>query len=614
MSNSRQPSLPSDSRLKIQIAKTILAISLSSCAMTSPHALARDYYVSTLGRDHPAAGSANDPFLTIHYAANLVTAGDTVYIAPGQYQLAQTLYLNNKTGTAELPIQFIALTNRNRRVEIDCSLKRNCISMAGSSHIRISGILFNSPQNAALYIARNNNHIRIDNNSFYFTGKYGIQIDDNLNGLPANTPKGSYQILNNYFLGNKDTSIYARQISNSTLSENHIDGMPSPTPVQLGDGIVVTLSDAVAIRSNYITGIRGLREGKPLSAIKVKSSTQVTLVNNELADLSGRGIHVLREDMTNPPPNRFITIDDNRIYGAAKINEGNNDPACTSGGWPGAMNLSDTLDAVIQNNIVHHNFGEGVILSNAQRVMVSQNDLHDNFGTNLYLNNAANIVVERNFIHTLFDPHHFRCGAAAGGISLANETDTSQNNTNYLRLENISILNNIVQGGRFGLSYYTDNSSAYFRGGMRNVQVRNNTVVVNGNGSDNRPQPVLAITPDTQHSDNLFENNLFRQMQAQDPLRSIGVAQGHAFNRNLWFGGTANDPVGSAPNDVLADPLLANPLGTAAYHFKISPASPAYNAAYYLISSNAPAVDYYGSPRPFAGNADIGAYEYTLNQ
>ena len=59
------------------------------------------------GGSNSADGSALHPWATIQKAANVVVAGDTVHVAPGQYNAAVT---TNTSGTASARIQFISET------------------------------------------------------------------------------------------------------------------------------------------------------------------------------------------------------------------------------------------------------------------------------------------------------------------------------------------------------------------------------------------------------------------------------------------------------------------------------------------------------------------------
>ncbi len=68
----------------------------------SPATQTSTYYVSTSG-DNSNAGTLAAPWRTIQHAANMVTAGDTVYVQSGVYNEIVTM---QTSGTASAPIVF----------------------------------------------------------------------------------------------------------------------------------------------------------------------------------------------------------------------------------------------------------------------------------------------------------------------------------------------------------------------------------------------------------------------------------------------------------------------------------------------------------------------------
>ena len=72
------------------------------------------FYVAAGGSDS-ANGSALHPWATIQKAANTVAAGDTVYVAPGQYNITSGI-TSNTSGTASKPITFISTTPHGAKI------------------------------------------------------------------------------------------------------------------------------------------------------------------------------------------------------------------------------------------------------------------------------------------------------------------------------------------------------------------------------------------------------------------------------------------------------------------------------------------------------------------
>jgi hypothetical protein len=96
----------------VQLAVRIIACGalftlLASCSATTNH-----YYVATTGSDaNPGTQAA--PLLTISHADSLATAGNTIHVAPGTYQVsapspARAGIQTSKSGTANARIRFVS--------------------------------------------------------------------------------------------------------------------------------------------------------------------------------------------------------------------------------------------------------------------------------------------------------------------------------------------------------------------------------------------------------------------------------------------------------------------------------------------------------------------------
>src|SRR5512135_2781303 len=80
----------------------LLICSMVFLLCASGEAIAATYYVSTTGSDSNS-GSQTAPFETIQKAANMVEAGDTVYVRTGTYAGS---VISNKNGTSSAWITF----------------------------------------------------------------------------------------------------------------------------------------------------------------------------------------------------------------------------------------------------------------------------------------------------------------------------------------------------------------------------------------------------------------------------------------------------------------------------------------------------------------------------
>ncbi|MDZ8107148.1 MAG: choice-of-anchor D domain-containing protein [Nostoc sp. DedQUE12a] len=100
------------------------------------------YYVSGTGSDSNNGLKEGTAFRTLQKAANLVQAGDTVYVMNGTYEQSKystssVLEINRKHGTQDAPITFKALAGHNPLIK---SINHNAINILGSSYIVIEGL------------------------------------------------------------------------------------------------------------------------------------------------------------------------------------------------------------------------------------------------------------------------------------------------------------------------------------------------------------------------------------------------------------------------------------------------------------------------------------------
>lgn len=117
---------------------TIFLLIVLTCPFEG-YAAAATYYVSTLGNDRNT-GSESSPFRTIQKAADIVQAGDTVYVRQGSYA---GFAITNKNGTSGAWITFKAYPGE--AVKIDPYINNyetgygRSVDILGGSYIEISG-------------------------------------------------------------------------------------------------------------------------------------------------------------------------------------------------------------------------------------------------------------------------------------------------------------------------------------------------------------------------------------------------------------------------------------------------------------------------------------------
>ena len=134
------------------------------------------YFVSTTGNDASGNGSINNPWKTIQKAANMVTAGDTVYIKGGTYY--ENVIIENKNRVENRWITFQSYNNEEVVIDgrnIEPEYYNAIFYIKDSGFIRLTGLkIFNSAYGGIHIHNEGTNHIRIDNNTIYNCSARGL--------------------------------------------------------------------------------------------------------------------------------------------------------------------------------------------------------------------------------------------------------------------------------------------------------------------------------------------------------------------------------------------------------------------------------------------------------
>ena len=252
-------------------------------------------------------------------------------------------------------------------------------------------------------------------------------------------------------------------------------------------------------------------------------------------------------------------------YNLVRANNVNNNsqesnPVPTTGSaWAeGITSYIETGD-IIEGNTAYNNYGEGIGTYEAVGTVFSFNVSYDNFSVQLYVNGVPNAVVNSNITYNTGNTNFYRFGYPAEGIAFAIEANS---NGIEFPLNNLTVTNNIVDGGRYAMVY----GNYGVGGGIQNSLCANNTIY-NGNLYD------LYISFDSS-SGNIFENNILYTSNSQ-PVAG-GSPTGFTFDYNDWFGTPISGWNGA--HDVFGDPLFVSGGGTTATNYKLSAGSPALGA------------------------------------
>ena len=196
----------------------LLAFALAFASMPS----AADYYVSTTGNDTTGDGSSGNPWATIQFAINRVSAGDTIHIAVGNYteniEANKSVNLlgagaNNTTISAQLATRHVINVFSN-------STNISNLGITGARNYAKAGVYLNYSERCT-----------IRNNTFY-TNDYGVHAYYSNNNTIANNTaysngKGYYiqRSHSNNLTGNKaefsdNDNFFIYQSNYSNLSSN----------------------------------------------------------------------------------------------------------------------------------------------------------------------------------------------------------------------------------------------------------------------------------------------------------------------------------------------------------------------------------------------------------
>jgi hypothetical protein len=284
----------------------------------------RTYYVSGSGKDSNNGLSTNTAFRTLQKAANLVKAGDTVYVMNGTYDNGssngQIMVLYQKQGQATAPITFKAFPGHNPLIRSKTSF---AINIVGSSHIIIEG----------LTLEGSNNNITRD---------YALQQRYNLNN-PLTRGIG---------IGVNEKSRYV------TIRNNKVSNFG-------GHGIHTYKSDYVTIEKNVVAN-NGWYSPYGTSGISTQYNWNSDGNNN----------------------NYKMVIRDNVIYGnknlvpwyaVNRINEGHgiiiDDTLNTQ---PASFRQRYNGKTLVKNNIIYRNGGAAVNVYSSANVDVVNNTTYQN--------------------------------------------------------------------------------------------------------------------------------------------------------------------------------------------------------------------------------------------
>jgi parallel beta-helix repeat protein len=347
------------------------------------------YYVALTGSDG-ASGAAQAPWRTLQHAADVVAAGDTVIVRPGQYA-GFDLWTD---GTAANRITFhaepgVTINARNARTP-------DGINLEGADYITIEGFTVTGVPRAGIRSVLNH-HVTIRGNTADLNGRWGIFTgfsDDLL--IENNVTSRSAQEHGIYVSNSGDRPV----IRMNTIWGNNANGIHmNGDASQGGDGII----SGALVEQNTIYE-NGRAGGSGINADGVQSST---FQNNLLYNNHASGVSLYRIDGAAGSKNNLLVnntvVQASDARWALNIQNGStgntvyNNILYNSHSWRGSIDISqDSLSGFTSDyNVVMERFtttGGNSILTLAQWRTATGQDLHSRVSTpaSLFVNTAAN--------------------------------------------------------------------------------------------------------------------------------------------------------------------------------------------------------------------------------
>ena len=297
---------------------TIMAIATFFIYLNMP-AYAEEYFISPDGNDN-SSGNLSSPFRTLEKTANIVKAGDTVYIRGGVYE--ERL---NVTSSGQLGAYITFRNFENETVVIDATGLLNGIMLYGVSFIKIEGLTVKNSTRAGVHIHHHMDVIDggsdfniIGNNivencgsdglSGIFIGGHNNQVIGNsiiYNGRIEEdnpTDHGVYLLGNNNDISNNFIAYNARSGIRMEGENNSIDSNLITSNGESGISVWVDYSlkaRNITISRNVIADhpqdsirVNGAGEGERPIDIKVYNNT---IVNHNTARYGIRFINGVRQ-------------------------------------------------------------------------------------------------------------------------------------------------------------------------------------------------------------------------------------------------------------------------------------------------------------------------------
>jgi hypothetical protein len=407
-------------------------------------------------RNHPQASDANPgtedmPWKTMAHAAEMVTAGETVYVKAGVYADGDVEFANS--GRADAEIVFAAYPGDERQV----ILEGDRVEIINVSYITVRGIKVQNSSDQGFYIrgpedpySAPTGHITISGNHTYNTNSSGIAVW----GVPWGKGPGDHDnlvdvVIENNLIelavngGSNECITVSHGVSNVDVNNNEIrlggDGSGGGEGIDFKNGV----RDS-QIRNNYIHGLSrraiyidgGDEAGADNSNIRIHGNVLLNDPDNAIMIMSEGegdvdGVYIYNNLIVNPDKNGIgiwehpdgvglNTINNIQIYNNTVIHGGHQ-----GGGWGNISNKHESAtNVVIRNNVTLDGYQFDIYGTNQTTIE-----------NNLCRDDVCEIQNDPGFVNATLDPatwdYHIKSTSPAidAGVSNGAPSDDLDGNS-----------------------------------------------------------------------------------------------------------------------------------------------------------------------------------------
>ena len=234
-----------------------------------------------------------------------------------------------------------------------------------------------------------------------------------------------------------------------------------------------------------------------VSGIEVKNSAGMCV------KLEGNYINVSEMKVHHCEENGILITGD---YGIVENSEVYQAALGRTAGWASALSAARSPHgAIIRNNYVHDNMGEGVSTYEATGTLIEGNEIRDSWSGNLYISDATDVIAQNNIV---YDTGVLSSGGR-GGIGMGDEkcSPCSARNT---------IINNHISHTRLNFYWWANP-------GISNKMV---DTVISGNTFEESIYNAGVQINAGDHVNTVFENNTIIQTNGLPPFLNYGNVPG----------------------------------------------------------------------------------------